>query len=229
MAKKRFVDPFELLVRKQDILKLLTFFERLEERLAAAFPRSSRLISESTEPTAKLTRGSARRHYLNEAIVTAARDIGLPVEIKWTQPKTWSYPVVKIGGFSISLGVLNPTRRGFGKSLRTRSKYVAQLCARNPIIKPQDDLFDFSDKDVIVPDGSLGALIVSQFNPATPDVPSFLGFLVPSENLKGQYYLRSFEQMISELRERLKLGRRKSRRIIERKPLRRKPKKSGES
>jgi hypothetical protein len=100
MGKRRHtIDPFELMLRRGDVARILQFFMRAEERLTLAFPRSARVLSGSNEPSARQVRGGARRHYLHDALATAATDAGLPLETRWTEPATWSYPVIKLGGF----------------------------------------------------------------------------------------------------------------------------------
>lgn len=221
MARRRFIDPFELMLRRGNLAQLLKFFMRAEERLALAFPRSSRLLAESHDPSARQTRGSARRHYLHEALATAASDVGIPLETRWTDPATWSYPVIRMGGFSVTIGIVETKFRGAGRTLRSKAKYVRQLCERNAFLDPQTGLFDtFKPEDAVVADGALGGLIVAQYSASNPEVPAFLGFWVPSENLNSPYYVRSFDEIISMIRDRLALARRPSKRVIERTPLR---------
>jgi hypothetical protein len=226
MGKRRHtIDPFELMLRRGDVARILQFFMRAEERLTLAFPRSARVLSGSNEPSARQVRGGARRHYLHDALATAATDAGLPLETRWTEPATWSYPVIKLGGFSLTIGIVETKYRGASRALRTKSKYMKKLCERNSIANPQSSLFDSMDQtDTVIPDGSLCGLIVAQYRPDSPDVPAFLGFWVPSENLGQSYYVRSIEDIITMLRERLSLSRRPIKRTVERKQLRkRKP------
>jgi len=228
--RRRIVDPFELLLRRADLDKMLRFFTLAEERLTMAFPRAARLLAESDDPSAKQTRGSYRRHYLHDALLSAARDAGLACEIGWTTPPTWSFPVIRSGSFKLTIGVVDTRFRGDARALRTTSAYVAEMCKRNEVASPQGWLFDIVDpKDAVIPDASLGALIVAQYAPHNPDAPAFLGFWVPSEDLSKPYYVRSFDQVIEMLRSKLELSRRPAKRVVERKPLRRrKPKPGGE-
>ena len=226
-GRRHFMDPFDLAVRRGDLSKILTFFMRAEERLTLAFPRASRVLGDSNAPSARQVRGGTRRHYLHEALTSAATDSGLSVETRWTEPATWSFPVVKLGGFSLTIGIVETRYRGAARALRTKSAYMKKLCARNAIVDPQHRLFDGIDPaDAVVPDGSLGGLIVAQYRPNTPDVPAFLGFWVPSERLNQAYYVRSFEEIISMLRDRLSLSRKPMKRTVERKALRRRKKPS---
>lgn len=227
--RRRFVDPFELLLRRGDVAKILNFFMRAEERLTLAFPRASRVLGESNDPSAKQVRGGVRRHYLHEALAGAATDAGLSLETRWTDPATWNYPVIKIGGFSLTIGIVETRYRGASRALRTKSKYLAKLCERNSFVDPQTDLFDtVSASDAVIPDGSLGGLIVAQYRPHMPDAPAFLGFWVPSEKLNRAYYVRSFDEVIAMLRERLSMSRKPVKRIVERKRLKKRTPKSGD-
>lgn len=223
---KRFVDPLDELLKNEAAEQLLRFFTLSEERLTLAFPRASSMLAESASPSAKQVRGSTRRHYLHEALETAARDAGLEFERRWTEPATWSFPVVRSGSFSMTIGIVDTRFRGAARALRTTSQYVADLCQRNAVANPQSGLFDGIDrKDAVIPRGSLGALIVAQYSPANPEEPAFLGFWVPSPDLREPYYVRSFDQVISALRQHLEMGRRPTKKSVERKAvkLRKKP------
>jgi hypothetical protein len=222
----RFVDPLDELLRNEAAEQLLRFFTLAEEGLTLAFPRASSMLPESSSPSAKQVRGTTRRHFLHEALAAAARDAGLEFENRWTDPATWSFPVVKSGSFSMTIGIVDTRFRGAARALRTTSQYVAELCARNVVANPQASLFDgIERKDAVIPKGSLGALIVAQYSPTNPNEPAFLGFWVPSPDLKEPYYVRSFDQVIAALREHLELGRRPAKKVVERKAvkLRKKP------
>lgn len=228
--RRRLVDPFELLIRRVDLERTLRFFTLAEERLTMAFPRASRQLAESNDPSAKQVRGTYRRHYLHDALTSAANDAGIECTTGWTEPATWSFPVIKSGSFKLTIGIVETRFRGRARALRTKSAYVADLCKRNEIANPQHSLFESIDpKDAVVPDASLGGLIVAQYAPHMPETPAFLGFWVPSEDLSSAYYVRSFEEIIEMLRVKLELSRRPAKRTVERKPLRRrKPKPGGE-
>jgi hypothetical protein len=218
---KGFIDPLEELRRNEAADQLLRFFTLAEERLTLAFPRAASMLADSISPSAKQVRGTTRRHYLHEALATAANDAGLEFENRWTDPATWSFPVVRSGSFSMTIGIVDTRFRGASKALRTTSQYVADLCERNMMANPQRGLFDgIERKDAVIPRGSLGALIVAQYSPAKPDEPAFLGFWVPSPDLREPYYVRSFEQVIAALREHLEMGRRPSKKTVERKAVR---------
>lgn len=223
MPAQRLVDPFDLIVRSSDLNRLLKFFMRLEERMTDAFPRAARVLSESNDPSAKQTRGSTRRHHLHLALSSAAADAGLACATRWTEPASWSYPVAALGGFSCTIGIVETKYRGAPRTLRSRSKYMKQLCARNEVTNPQLGLLvDEHPPEPLIPDGALGGLIVAQYAGGEPTKPAFLGFWVPSADLKSAYYIRSLDEIISLLRARLSMARRPAKKAIERKPVRRK-------
>lgn len=229
MAGRRFIDPFELLIRREDLERILTFFMRAEERLTLAFPRAARLMEGQVEPSARQVRGSARRHYLHEALSSSAADAGLPLETKYTDPPAWSFPVIRAGAYSFTIGIVETRYRGAPRTLRSKGKYVAALCERNEITNPQYSLLDsLAPEDAVIPSGSLGGLIVAQYDGHNPERPAFLGFWVPSATLSETYYVRSFAEIIEMLRSKLSLKRRPEKRRIERKPLKRRKSKPDE-
>ncbi|WP_298335382.1 hypothetical protein [uncultured Erythrobacter sp.] len=229
MPHRHYIDPFDLVVRSEDLERLLTLFMRLEERMTDAFPKAARVLEDSKDPTAKQARGTSRRHHYHKALESAASDAGIDCVTRWTEPATWSFPVVRLGGFSATIGVVEAKYRGAGKSLRSKSKYVQDLCRRNAVIDPQNDLFTRDDKpEALIPDGSLGGLVVAQYDWTTPTKPAFLGFWVPSSDLSDVFYVRSFDEIIGMLRERLSLAKRPAKKTVERKPLRRKKKPGSE-
>jgi hypothetical protein len=122
MPQNRYIDPFEVVTRSEDLERILTLFMRLEERMTDAFPRSARVLEADNDPAARGTRGIARRHYYHKALETAASDAGVTCVTRWTDPATWSYPVVTLGGFSATIGVVERRFRGAPKSLRSRSE-----------------------------------------------------------------------------------------------------------
>lgn len=90
-------------------------------------------------------------------------------------------------------------------------------------MNPQSGLFDSDEKpEALIPDGALGGLIVAQYNSAMPMKPAFLGFWVPSSDLSSVFYVRSFDEIIGLLRDKLSLAKRPAKKVVERKPLRRK-------
>jgi hypothetical protein len=106
---------------------------------------------------------------------------------------------------------------------------MEKLCERNAFVDPQTSLFDaFDPSEAVIPDGSLGGLIVAQYRPHMPDAPAFLGFWIPSEKLNKAYYVRSFDEIIAMLRDRLSLSRKPIKRVVERKPLRKRARKPGD-
>jgi hypothetical protein len=223
MPAKRFIDPFELVTRASDLTRLLRFFILLDERMTAAFPRAARMLPESGDPSAKQVRGSTRRHHLHDALASAASDAGLACAMRWTEPASWNYPVAVLGGFSCTVGIVETKYRGAARSLRSRSEYLKQLCQRNEIVNPQSTLFDEeTPPEALIPDGSLGGLVVAQYASNQPLKPAGLGFWVPSADLRSAYYIRSLDEIIEMLRIRLSLSRKPQKKRVERKPIRRK-------
>lgn len=223
MPKKRFVDPFQLVMRAGDLNRLLRFFTLLDGRMTAAFPRAARVLPDSSDPSAKQVRGSTRRHHLHEALASAAADAGLACAMRWTEPASWNYPVAALGGFSCTIGIVETKYRGAPRSLRSRSEYLKHLCQRNEIMNPQSSLFgDENPPEAFIPDGSLGGLVVAQYASNEPLKPAFLGFWVPSPDLRSAYYMCSLDEIIGMLRDRLSMSRKPQKKQVERKPIRRK-------
>lgn len=223
MSTKRFIDPFDLVTRAADLSRLLKFFTLLDERMTDAFPRAARMLPDSIDPSAKQVRGATRRHHLHGALASAATDSGLNCVMRWTEPASWNFPVVGLGGFSCTVGIVETKYRGAARSLRSRSDYLKRMCQRNDIADPQTGLFeDENPPKALIPDGALGGLIVAQYAWNEPLKPAFLGFWVPSANLRSAHYVRSLDEIIGMLRDRLSLARRPLKRTVERKPIRRK-------
>jgi hypothetical protein len=222
MPKKRFVDPFDLITRAADLNRLLRLFTLLVERMGDAFPRAARVLPDSSDPSAMQVRGSTRRHYYHAALSSAASDAGIPCATRWTEPASWSYPVAALGGFSCTIGIVETKHRGAPRTLRSKSEYLKKLCRGNELINPQSGLFDNDNPpEALIPDGSLGGLIVAQYARSEPLKPAFLGFWVPSADLNSAHYIRSLDEIIEMLRERLSMSRRPQKKKVERKPIRR--------
>lgn len=96
---------------------------------------------------------------------------------------------------------------------------MSRRCARNAPLDPQGTLFEPTADAVatLIPDGAFGGLIVSEHNAATPEIPSFVGFWVPSSDLKQHYHSYSFEQIIGYLREKIASEKRPIRKVVQRK------------
>lgn len=219
--------PLDLLTRSTDPEQLLRFFRALDEEMAAATADAVRTVPEANVPSAKQARGTLRRHFMERAIRAAGARTGLEVGTSWTTPATWSYPTVRIGAFTLILGLVFSRYNGAPRQLRTRSSYVETLCARNAPLDPQGTFLEPSEKVVstLIPDGAFGGLIVSEHSAATPEIPSFVGFWIPSTDLKQRYHSYSLEQIIGYLREKIAGAKQPVRKVVQRKlpKLRKKP------
>lgn len=213
------LDPLDLLTRSADLEQLLRFFQALDEEMVAATADAARTIPEASVPSAKQARGTLRRYFMERAVRTAGARTALEVGTNWTTPATWSYPTVRIGAFTVVLGLVFSRYNGAPRQLRTRSSYVATLCARNAPLDPQGTLFEPAGGalSTLIPDGAFGGLIVSEHNAAIPELPSFLGLWVPSTDLKQCYHSYSFEQVIGYLREKIAATKKPVRKVVQRK------------
>lgn len=211
--------PLDLLTRSADPEQLLRFVQALDEEMAAATADAVRTIPEATVPSAKQARGTLRRHFMERAVRAAGTRAGLKVGTSWTTPATWSYPTVRIGAFTLVLGLVFNRYNGAPRQLRTRSSYVEALCARNAPLDPQGQLFDGAAEAVptLIPDGAFGGLIVSEHNAASPEIPSFVGIWVPSSDLKQRYHSYSLEQVMAYLREKIAGLKKPARKAVQRK------------
>jgi hypothetical protein len=211
--------PLDLLTRSADPEKLLRFFQALSEEMGAAAADAALTIPDATLPSAKQARGTLRRHFMERAIRAAGARTNVEVGTSWTSPATWSYPTVRMGAFTLVLGLVFSRYNGAPRQLRTRSTYVKGLCARNAPLNPQGGLFESSAEAVstVIPDGAFGGLIVSEHNAARPEVPSFVGFWVPSNDLKRRYHSYSLDQIMVHLRERIAEAKGPVRKTVQRK------------
>jgi hypothetical protein len=211
----------KLLMQDKSLELLLQFFLALEEELSAAAADAHSIIPQAANPSAKNARGSLRRHLMHEATERAAKRTGIEVGTGWTTPRTWSYPLIRIGAFTFTLGVAYSRYSGGNRTLRTKSKYVHRLCERNSALDPQYTLLP-DDKKIpeFIPPGAYGGLFVVENSDARPDIPSFLGVWVPSKDLSKAYHVQSLKHIIAELREIIASSKRPVRKAIERKALR---------
>lgn len=219
--------PLDLLTRSADPERLLRFFQALDEEMAAASADAVRTIPAANVPSAKQARGTLRRHFMERAIRTAGARTDIEVGTSWTKPATWSYPTVRIGAFTLVLGLVFSRYNGAPRQLRTRSSYVEKLCARNAPLDPQGTLFEPAADAVstLIPDGAFGGLIVSEHNAATPEVPSFVGFWIPSNDLKQRFHNYSLQQIMEYLHDKIASAKKPARKVVHRKlpKIRKKP------
>jgi hypothetical protein len=219
LAVRKFttLDVIELLLRRGDPSDLLRFFQDLSERLSAAFPDSEKAVQATViDRPAVLARGTYRRMLFDRAFRRSAVTAGIPVVNRFTDPPSWSYPLTRIGAFSVTIGIVQRYKAYGSLRLRGRGRYVRHLARRNGFLNPQGSLFD-PDVIRVIPNGSLGALIVVESNMHKPDAPGWVGFWVPSPNLRRPYFRCSLERLVSILRDRVAVSRRPVRKNVERK------------
>lgn len=123
------LSPLDLLTRSTSPDQLLRFFQALDEEMVAATADAVRTIPEAKVPSAKQARGTLRRHFMERAIRAAGVRASVEIGTSWTTPATWSYPTIRIGAFTLVLGVVFSRQNGAPRQLRTRSSYVETLCA----------------------------------------------------------------------------------------------------
>ncbi len=142
---------------------------------------------------------------MERAVRAAGARTNVEVGTSWTTPATWSYPTVRMGAFTLVLGLVfslaitvhrancarGLLRKGFALAMRHSTR--REDCS-NHLRKrfPPSFLME-----------SFGGLIVSEHSAARPEVPSFVGFWVPSNDLKRRYHSYSLEQIMVHLRERI--------------------------
>lgn len=219
MKKGKTRDPVELLLRRPEKARVISFFKELSEQIALAFSDAAQTVpAEQWNRPAVAARGHLRRYHLDLAMHKAASKVGFPIVTYKTSPATWSYSVVRIGAFSLTLGIVQRIRSRCVRRLRTRGNYAYDLVERNEPINPQGSLLDFDrELDEVLPDGTFGAFVVAEPSVYVPDSPLYIGFLVPSPNLRRAYFSCSIEQLIVLMQERLNAERRPSRKVVERK------------
>jgi hypothetical protein len=196
VAGRSAIDPLEFLARRGDPQALLQFFKRLAELFSAAFADAAKAYPGDDAATVN-TRGHARRLLLHKGMSSAAAAGGYLSSTHATLPPTWSFPVVRIGAFSLTVGIIDRTRRFASVRLRTRGAYARELASGNEVLNPQPDLLTEPPPVArIIPDGSLGGFLVAESSPSVPDSPLSLAFFVPSPDLRRDYFRIPFEQVI---------------------------------
>lgn len=219
MAKGSIRDPIELLLRRADLARMLIFFKVLSERMATAFADAAKTVPAAPgDGPAVSARGNLRRLHLDRAVRAAATEAGYLVVTGVTSPPSWNYPIIRLGAFSLTLGIVQRTTSFGPHRLRSRGNYVFDHVARNEPVNPQGSLLpDASDVVEVIPDGALGAFVVAEPSAYVPDSPLYLGFLVPSSDLRRAYFRCSLERLVALLQERVAAGRRPIRKKVERK------------
>lgn len=233
MPRRRF-DPLDALARGTDLPQSLRFFESLEEGVYADFLDSNRDIpSDPDDRPAVYARGNVRRMRLDRTVKKAAAVAELPIVVKRTYPASWSYPVVEMGPYSVTVGMADRRSMTARRHLRCHGKYMRFHVEQNDIADPQGSLFEIKSKITrLVPRGSIGAVIAIEPSLLHPDRPRYVGFWIPRPSLKGTYFRITMDGLIVYLRERIAASAPKkdmatTRKAIQRKPLkkrvRRKP------
>lgn len=198
MVRTAPIDPLSLLTRRADPTTLRKFFAALDELLPAAFADSARAIKAKREDRpAVYARGTYRRMRLDEAFRTAARSAKLRVSTKTTTPATWCFPVVETGAFSITLAVVDRLLARGPRRLRCRGDYMKKHVAKNGIMNPQGQLrIEGESVRRLVPNSSIGALVVVEPSLFVPDAPLYVGLWIPSPNLKRPFFRIRLDRLI---------------------------------
>lgn len=204
MMAKRSAEVLKLLLRHGDAGQLLAFFRAVEEGFTTAFADANvRMPATPKDRPAVNARGAIRRVLMDRAFRAAATNAGLASATDFTNPATWSFPTLRLGAFSVTLGIVERLRAVGPRRLRNRGKYVRHHARNNEVVNPQGSLFrdDASGVPRVIPSGSLGALVVAEASVHKPDVPMWIGFWLPSPNLRRAYYRCSLDVLLASLRE----------------------------
>jgi hypothetical protein len=211
---------FELLARREDPARLLIFVRRISEGYSAAFADSARSVAgASDDRTVIHARGNLRRHLMDGAFRKAATDAGYPISIGRTEPPTWSFPIVRIGAFSLTVGIVDRPRTRAPRRLRCHGQYMIAHAERNSPLNPQRSFFDGVSDGVerVVPRGAFGALLVAEPCVHLPDSPLFLGFWISAPNLRQTYFRCDLEHLLQFLHTKVTTSRPRKRPVIRRK------------
>ena len=212
----------QYLVRKEDPGRLLALLQPLAEGLSAACADSAKKVPAVRENRPAVSaRGNVRRWLMHEAFIRAAEQAGIPVAKNSNVTGTWTYPVIRLGAFSITVGVVDRPYTASAPRLRSRGQYVRDLVERNWPLNPAADMFAERGHAVssIVPNGAFGGLVVVEPSLWVPDTPSFIGFLVPSPDLRGNYFRCSLDFLIRYLRSKVAATKKPKRAAPQRKPV----------
>lgn len=225
MARSPRFDPIGALLRGADASNLVTFFQAVEEGISSDFIDSNRSVpAEPDEMPAIAARGHVRHMLHGRTLKRAAKSADLNYETGRTAPATWSFPVISIGAYSITIAIVDRITSRNVKRIRSRARYLKQLVSQNDVADPQGTLFLGEGKVTrLVPRGSVGAVIAIQPSEIAPDRPSYVGFWIPRPNLRKTFYRIKLEELVSLLRERVAAKTPKKAMTTERKKLVRKP------
>lgn len=198
------MEVLKLLLRHGDPGKLLAFFRAVEEGFTTAFAdANAKMPATPKDRPAVNARGAIRRVLMDRAFRAAAANAGLMPATDFTDPPTWSFPTLRLGAFSVTLGIVEKVRAAGPRHLRNRGKYVRHHARNNEVANPQGSLFrdEASGVPRVIPNGSLGALVVAEASVHKPDMPLWVGFWLPSPNLRRAYYRCSLDVLLALLRE----------------------------
>lgn len=201
---KRLPEVIKLLLRHEDPGRLLAFFRALEEGFTSAFADANvKMPATPKDRPAVNARGAIRRVLMDRAFRAAAAKAGMTSTAAFTHPPTWSFPILRVGGFSVTLGIVERIQAAGPRRLRNRGQYLRRHAQNNEILNPQGNLFhdDVSGMRRVIPSGSVGALVVAEASVHKPDVPLWIGFWVPSPNLRWAYFRCSLDALLASLRE----------------------------
>lgn len=193
----------QFLLRKEDPARLLALLQPLSEGLSAACADSAKKIPAVRENRPAVSaRGNVRRWLMHEAFIRAAEQAGIPLTKSSNATGTWTFPVIRLGAFSITVGVVDRPYTASAPRLRSRGRYVRDLVERNRPLNPIADMFakPADAMPSVIPNGAFGGLVVIEPSLWVPDTPSFIGFLVPSPDLRGNYFRCSLDFLIRHLR-----------------------------
>lgn len=180
------------------------FLEAFEESVVTAFIDADRRVpAKPADRPGVSARGNYRRWQLDVGFQEAANKAGVPVITLATSPPGWTFPIVRLGAFSITLGIVDRQLAQGRRWLRTKGAYMRRHASRNSVLDPQASL-PFKQEKVkrILPAGAIGAVIVIEGSLYQPDEPRYIGFWIPSPNLTTPYFRVKLETLIESLRRR---------------------------
>lgn len=212
----------QFLLRKEDPVRLLALLQPLAEGLTAACADAAKKVPAVRENRPAVSaRGNVRRWLMHEAFIRAAEQAGIPVTKNSNVTGTWTFPVIRLGAFSITVGVVDRPYSASAPRLRSRGQYVRDLVERNRPLNPMADMFDKPADAMpsVIPNGAFGGLVVVEPSLWVPDTPSFIGFLVPSPDLRGNYFRCSLDFLIRHLRSKIAATKKPKRAAPQRKPV----------
>jgi hypothetical protein len=201
MARPSALDPWNLL-KNADSARLADFLEYFDEGIAAAFIDSHRKVpARRHERPGVYARGTYRRWQLDESFRRSAQKAGMVITTGTNSPPTWSFPILRTGAFSITLGIVDRHLAQGPRRLRCKGAYMRRHAARNGVMDPQGSLgFTREKVTTILPNGAIGAVIVVEGSVHQPDRPRYVGFWIPSPSLVKPFFRAKIEDVVLSLR-----------------------------